>query len=486
MSKDTALSFAIRPQLLLKSFGDMGPVLIALTIVPAAVSVGFAHYAIAMRYGVVILFLLGLTLLARRTRASLKSMQTNEVFALVALLFILVPLLMTYPMMHTGISFLDACFEALSGATTTGLSTLPSVNDMPGPFLFARAWMQWYGGLGIVAFSLALVVQPGGIAKRLSTAEDPGDDLWGGTKAYARRVLGVYLALSAVGVLALLLSGASLFDSVVFAMAAVSTGGYAPYDSSLAATGLPTQLVTVAVCVLGAAPFILFAPAYRKSRGSRIMRVEAMTLAAMCVLGVAIVSLCLRYLDSMDWGAVLKHAPVLAFSAQSTAGFANMDLAPLHAATKAVLLPAMLVGGCVGSTGGGVKILRLLIFVGLLRTFLARVNMPPHAVRPPRLLGVELDENVIRNALLLTVLYVLTVSGSWIAFLAYGYPPLESLFDVVSAVGTVGLSAGVVSNDLPAFLKLVLCLDMLLGRVEIIAILVLLNPSSWIGRRAHP
>lgn len=485
MSKDTALSFAIRPQLLLRSFGDMGPILIGLTAVPAAVSLGFSEYALAGRYAIVILALVGLTLLARRIQVPLKSMQTNEVFALVALLFILVPLLMTFPMMQTGISFLDAYFEALSGATTTGLSTLLSINDMPKPFLFARAWMQWYGGLGIVAFSLALVVRPGGIAKRLSAADDPGDDLWGGTKAYARRVLGVYLALSAAGVLALVLTGASLFDSVVFIMAAVSTGGYAPYDSSLAAIGLPAQLATVFICVLGATPFVLYVPPYKSTRRSRIMRVEAMTLAALCLLGVAITSLCLRYLDGMDWQTVLEHAPVMAFSAQSTAGFANMDLAPLHAATKAVLLPAMLAGGCVGSTGGGIKILRLLLFFGLLRTFLARMNMPRHAVRPPRLLGMELDEDVIRNALLLTVLYIFTVFVSWGAFLAYGYPPLDSLFDVVSAVGTVGLSTGVVSNSLPVFLKLVLCLDMLMGRVELFAILVLLNPSSWIGRRAH-
>lgn len=486
MSTDAPLTYAIRPLLLVKSFGTMSPILVALTLVPMAVSFVFYEYAIARSYGFIILFLLALFLVTRRIRISLTSMQTNEVFALVALLFILVPLLMTYPMMQSGIPFVDAYFEALSGATTTGLSTLPSLDGMPKPFLFARAWMQWYGGLGIVVFSLALVLRPGGIAKRLSATEDIGEDLWGGTKAYARRVLVAYLVLTVASIAAMAVSGASFFNSVVYTLAAVSTGGFAPSDRSLNAIGVLPQYVATIVCFLGATPLVLYAPPYRKTRGARMMRLETATLAALGIAFVVLFMLCLRYVEGMGWFNALEHAPVMALSAQSTAGFADMDLAPLHTVTKAVLLPAMLTGGCIGSTAGGFKILRLLLFFGLLRTFLARVNMPRHAVRPPQLLGMEMDEDVIRNALLLTVLYIFTVLVSWMVFLVYGYAPLDSLFDVVSAVGTVGLSTGVTAAALPVPLKLVLCMDMLMGRVEIFAILVLLNPTSWFARRAHP
>lgn len=485
MSKDKALSFAIRPVLLLKAFGSLSIVLACLTLVPAVASLIFQEYWITGRYGYIILFFLAFWLLSKRIKISLTSLQSNEVFALVALLFLLIPLVMTYPMTAAGIPFLDAYFEALSGATTTGLSTLKTMEGMPKTFLFARAWMQWYGGLGIVVFSLALLVKPGGIAKRLSAGEDIDDDLWGGSKSYARRIVFAYTAVTALGCVAVVVSGAPFFEGLLFIFAAVSTGGFAPHDASLASLGLFSEYVVTVFCLLGAVPLVLYAPPYRLSRTQKMMIMETSTLVFFCALGISVFSLCLYSFEEMTWREALSSAPAMAVSAQSTAGFSNMDISQLHDATKAALIPGMVIGGCVGSTGGGVKILRLLLFFGLLGAFLAKVNMPRRALRPPRLLGMELDDATIQNALLMIVLYFTIMLLSWGAFLAYGYDPLDSAFDVVSAVGTVGLSSGIVGGSLPALLKLVLCADMLMGRLEILAVLVLINPSSWVGRRKN-
>jgi trk system potassium uptake protein TrkH len=174
---------------------------------------------------------------------------------------------------------------------------------------------------------------------------------------------------------------------------------------------------------------------------------------------------------------------LLAFSAQTTAGFSSMPFAQLDAGSKLLLIFSMLVGGGLGSTAGGFKLLRLLIAASVIRLILLRTCLPKHAVIEPRLAGHRLQDEEIGAALLLILLFVAVVALSWLPFVAMGYSPLESLFEVVSATGTVGLSVGLTSATLPALLKGILCVDMLMGRLEIIAWLVMLYPGTWFGRR---
>jgi trk system potassium uptake protein TrkH len=155
----------------------------------------------------------------------------------------------------------------------------------------------------------------------------------------------------------------------------------------------------------------------------------------------------------------------------------------LDAGSKLVLICSMLVGGGFGSTAGGFKLLRLLIAVSVLRLILVRTCLPKHAVIEHRLAGRRLQDDEIHAALLLIVLFVVVVALSWLPFVAMGYRPLDALFEVVSATGTVGLSVGLTNATLPALLKGVLCVDMLMGRLEIIAWLMMLYPGTWFSRR---
>ena len=152
--------------------------------------------------------------------------------------------------------------------------------------------------------------------------------------------------------------------------------------------------------------------------------------------------------------------------------------------TSAPLMASMIVGGGAGSTAGGIKLLRFLIVLRLVQHFLRRAAMPPHAVAQPRLAGQALKAQEIERAVLVIALFAMTVGVSWLVFVAHGYDPVDALFEVTSATGTVGLSTGITSSELPAALKLVLSLDMLLGRVEVFALLVLLYPRTWLRKRA--
>jgi trk system potassium uptake protein TrkH len=465
-----------------KYFGQLSLMLAALTLVPLLMSAILDDRSAGPRYGLVIAGLAALGGALSRLRAPAR-MQINEGMALVALMFLFTPLVMSYPLMISGLGFSDAFFEAVSGVTTTGLSTMATLIGAPPTFLFGRAWMQWYGGLGIVVFSLALVMQPGLVAKGLAGAENGSDDLVGGTRAHARQALKVYGSLTALCIGISWLAGVGLFDAVLYAFAALSTGGFAPYDASLGALNWSSRWWITLFCLAGAIPLAFYPRMLTEKWQSSVGCLQLRTL----VIAALVVSLALaatmRFGSGLPWPQLFRQAPLLAFSAQTTTGFSALPVAQLDAGSKLVLICSMLVGGGVGSTAGGFKLLRLLIVVSVLRLIILRACLPAHAVIEPRLAGQRLHEEEIQSALLLIVLFVAVVVLSWLPFVLMGYDPLDSLFEVVSATGTVGLSVGLTGAGLPALLKGVLCIDMLLGRLEIIAWLVMLYPGTWVGRR---
>jgi trk system potassium uptake protein TrkH len=478
----TELRYAVRFRVVFKYFGQLCLVLATLSLVPLAMSVIFGDTPISLRYGVVIGGLAASGFGLARLRAPSR-VQANEGMVLVALMFFFTPLVMSYPMMGAGLDFMDAFFEAVSGVTTTGLSTKATLVGAPQTFLFARAWMQWYGGLGVVVLSLALIMQPGLVAKGLAVTEAETDDLVGGTRAYAQRALKVYGVLTTLGIIGSLAVGVGFFDAVLYTFAAVSTGGFAPHDGSLAEFGWPAQVWITLLCLAGAIPLAFY---YRMLKEKRRVAVGFLQLLAVVIASLVVslaVGATMRLSAGMAWPQVLHHAPLLAFSAQTTAGFSSMPLAQFDAGSKLVLIFSMLVGGGAGSTAGGFKLLRFLIAVSVFRLILLRTCLPKHAVIEPRLAGRQLLDDEIRAALLLIVLFVTVVAMSWLPFVAMGYSPLDSLFEVVSATGTAGLSVGLTSATLPALLKGILCVDMLMGRLEIIAWFVLLYPGTWFGRR---
>ena len=478
----TELRYAVRFRVVFKYFGQLCLVLAALTLVPLVISVIFGDTSISLRHGIVIGGLAAFGAGLARLRAPSR-VQANEGMVLVALIFLFTPLVMSYPMMGSGLGFLDAFFEGISGVTTTGLSTKATLVGAPPTFLFARAWMQWYGGLGIVVLSLALVMQPGLLAKGLAATETETDDLIGSTRARARRVLKVYGVLTALGIIGSWLVGVGFFDAVLYTFAAVSTGSFAPHDGSLATLGWPAQVWITLLCLAGATPLTFY---HRMVKEKRRVAVDFLQLQAVVIASLVVslaVGASMRLSAGMAWPQVLHHAPLLAFSAQTTAGFSSMPCAQLDAGSKLVLIFSMLVGAGLGSTGGGFKLLRLLIAASVFRLILLRTCLPKHAVIEPRLAGRRLQDEEIHAALLLIVLFVAVVALSWLPFVAMGYSPLDSLFEVVSAMGTVGLSVGLTSATLPALLKAILCVDMLMGRLEIIAWLVMLYPGTWFGRR---
>ncbi|WP_240761493.1 potassium transporter TrkG [Nitrosococcus wardiae] len=234
-----------------------------LTLPPLGASVIFSEYELSFRY-LAVIFVLSFFAVPWVRLSVPAQVQTNEALVVVALTFILAPLFMSFPLMGEGLSFVDALFEAVSAVTTTGLSTLATVEDKSQTFLFARAWMQWYGGLGIVVLSAALLMGQHVAARRLTEPVGRAEGLIAEglittARTHARRMLVVYGVLTGWGLWVLWAIQGDFFSALIYGLSAVSTGGFSPSDESL--LGLDTDVARWAVILLalgGAIPLPLY------------------------------------------------------------------------------------------------------------------------------------------------------------------------------------------------------------------------------------
>ncbi len=476
-----ALIHAVRWAVLGRYLGQLALVSAGLVLPPLAVASWFGEHPASLRYLGIVVLLAAIGWLLSRLQAA-DRIQLNEAMVIVTLAFVLNPVLMSWPLAAYGLSPLDALFESVSGVTTTGLTTLAGVEKLPRGFLFTRAWMQWYGGLGFAVLAVALLAHHA-LALRKLVEPGAGGLLASSVRSHARRVLAVYALLTLAGVLLVWGAGLAPFDALAHAMAAISTGGFSTFDHSLGGSLSPFVAPAVmVVALLGAIALPLYHSAFRL--GPRAIgsdpELRALILA---LLFLAMPLVAWFWHDGMPLREAMWHGLLLATSAQTTAGFSTLAVSGLDAFPMGMLILAMAAGGSIGSTAGGVKLLRVLILLKTIQTWLRRAAAPEHAVVEAHLGGRRLEGEEIQRALLVILLFVLLVLLSWLVFLAHGYPPLQSLFEVVSAAGTVGLSTGVTGTDLPGLLKLVLCLDMLAGRLEVVALLVTLYPATWIGRK---
>jgi trk/ktr system potassium uptake protein len=474
------LTYAARPAVVARYLGEILVVLAAVAIPPALAGFWFTEHAIAWRYVAVAVTLAAVGWpLARRPPPT--RIQTNEALVVTAAAYLLASAVMAYPMVAAGLPWPDALFESVSGITTTGLTMITDVETMPRTLVFVRSWLQWCGGLGIVVFSIALLMGNDVAARRLIDPVPTGEHLATTTRAFARRVAVTYAGLTFLAMATLAAFGLGPFEAVNYALAGISTGGFAPHTQSLAAIqGWPLRTAITAIGLVGAISLPLVGAFIRREWRRALDDAELRALVVMIALicgALALLGL------AIDGSASVADRLLLGVSAQSTTGFAAAPPGELDAASKLVLMVAMATGGSVGSTAGGIKLLRLLVIVGLLGLLLRRAAMPSRAVAQLSVRGRPVSSEQALSMLAVVMLFPLAALVSWLPFLAAGLDPLDSLFDVVSALGTVGLSTGVTSPDLAPGLKAVLGIDMLLGRVEFFAMLVLIYPATWFARR---
>lgn len=398
----------------------------------------------------------------------------------VVLVFVLGALLATPAYTVLGLTPVDALFEATSALTTTGFSMIAAPEDLPAAAHVLRAWSQWCGGLVIAVAGLAFLMDPGPVSKALGFADFGEGRLETSTRSHAQALLLAYLAVTGIGVVGALLLVPGVFEGPLLALSAVSTGGMGPRGDSLASYPVAAQGFVVLMSVLGALSLAFPVLIHRRGLGdalrtSGVVSVLKLLLAALCA------SILFVLLSGEGSADRIWHGALTVLSLQSTAGF-TIGPVPGPSPFFVLLIALMVIGGQTGSTAGGVKIDRARLLLGSVSLMFRRLLSPVKAVLYLRLDGEIIDPERVVFTVALVVAYAATAFGLLIAFTLHGLPPAGSLFDIVSALSTVGAGTGVIGPELPWDLKILTIFAMLLGRVEFFGFLVLAAPGTWIRR----
>lgn len=280
------LTYAVRGRVVLKYCGQLMLMLVMLTLVPLAVALLQGEWLPGRRYAILCCGLLAAGAWLARLPAP-SHIQGNEALTVTALAFLIAPLLMSWPMMAAGIPFTDALFEAVSGVTTTGLSTLAGVEQRSSVFLFARAWMQWYGGLGIVVLSVALLMGHHAAARRLVDPAAAGEALVATARTHARRCIFIYLLITLLGLALVWSLTGDGFNALLHVLTAVSTGGFSSFDQSLAGFHSAAAIVVICISLLGAVSLPLYWRAFHAGRSGCIVTILGdVELRALVVAGL--------------------------------------------------------------------------------------------------------------------------------------------------------------------------------------------------------
>ncbi|RLG28929.1 TrkH family potassium uptake protein [Methanosarcinales archaeon] len=408
----------------------------------------------------------------------------RESFAVVAIGWFSVALFGSMPYLLSGISPLDALFESMSGFTTTGSTILPVIEDYSKSLLFWRSFTQWLGGMGIIVLFLAILPKLAVAGRDLFRAEVPdpiGDKLSPRLSQTAKILWSVYVGFSAVEVFLLWLSEMTFYDALCTTFSTMSTGGFSPHSESIAFfhSSLIECIVIFFMFVAGAN----FALHYWMLRGGadHLFRDSEFRLYVCIIfcatLLIALVLWTTHGFDSIRLGLFQVVAVI------TTTGFATADFDAWPNAGKMVLFLLMFIGGCAGSTGGGPKVVRLLLLIKYGYRELFR-SLHPKAILPVRLGRQMVPQGVMEAILSFFILYVFIFAVASLIMSILGMDIVSATSAAATTLGNVGPGFNIIGpaanfGGVHPIGKLVLVLCMWIGRLEIFTVLVLLIPDFW-------
>ncbi len=416
-------------------------------------------------------------------------MQNRDGFAAVALCWISLSVLGALPYALSGCcSYVDALFETISGFTTTGASIFPSPSSLPRGILFWRALTQCLGGMGVLVLLLALLPKLGGGSVNLMKAESPGpisSKLLPRTADTAKALYVIYVALTTLETLALRIAGMPWFDAVTTSFTTISTGGFSVQDTSIAYyQSEAINWIIVFFMFVSAINFSLLFLACVQRKVKDAIKSEELRWYCLIVLGaVALISLQLVFYSGFTPYTAISQSTFQVVSLMTTTGFSTVDFALWPFFSQSVLLLVMFVGGCAGSTAGGLKVSRVVLLFKNLRRDLRR-TLHPHELRPITLDGKRVEETTVASISLFFFAYIviLFLAAAVVSIDALGFA--ESFTAALTTISNVGPGLGALGplsnfSSLSDVSTLVLSATMLLGRLEIIPVLILFFPSLW-------
>ena len=419
-----------------------------------------------------------------------RNVSRKDGYIVVTVIWIIFSLFGSLPYMLSGYipSFTDAFYETMSGFTTTGSSILSNIESLPNSLLFWRALTHWIGGLGIVFFTVAVFPIFGLGDMHLFAAESVGPmraKLHPRISVTARWILTVYIGLTVIATVAFYAAGMGWFDAVCHSMSTVSTGGFSTKQASIAAFASPLiEYVTVLFMFVGGVSLSLQYLFIFKGRVKELFRdTEFRTYLMFVLFFTAIISVGLFLTTTMTAEWSFRTALFQVVSIQTTTGFATVDYTLWSPLLWLMLCGLMFVGACSGSTSGAMKCVRVATLFKVMWNEFKRI-VHPNAVLPVRMARKIVPTSVQSAILAYTVIYFFMVIVGLVVNMAFGIDFLNSFGLSVASVGNVGPALGNYGPMdslalLPAGVKWFCSFQMLVGRLEFFAVLLLLTPIFW-------
>lgn len=478
----------LRPVLFV--IGIMVAVLSATMLLPAVIDTvaGEAQSAGAFFMSAII-GLFGGGALALANRAPLETISARMAFSLVIGSWIALSLMAAMPLRLAGegLDWTDAIFEAVSGLTTTGSTIVTGLDNRPQGFLLWRAILQWIGGIGIIVTALAFwpMLGIGGMQLFRMESSDKTDKMLPRATQIAAAISSIYLGLTVLCMFGYIATGMTGFDAVAHAMTTVATGGYSTSDQSLGAfMSGGSDLVTIAFMLLAALPFGILLLAARGRPGAILQDAQVRGFVMVVVIASLALTLFLATTGVDGPGSAWRLATFNALSIITGTGYATADYGAWGPGAEAAFFIFMFIGGCAGSTTCSVKIFRYQIAGSAIRRYLATL-LRPSAVIPMRYNGRPVEESALHSVLGYFFVFFAVFAGSAALLSALGLDMTTALSGAATSLANVGPGLGPLIGPAGTFqplsdpAKWILTANMIIGRLEVLAVLVFLSPRFW-------
>lgn len=439
-------------------------------------------------------FILGIILI-KSFRPSLIRLKARDGFLIVSLCWLVASLIGAVPFTVSGAipSYVDAFFETCSGFSTTGSSILSEIESLPKSMLFWRSFTHWLGGMGIIVFAMALLPSLGVGGQLIASAETPGPTLDKISPRFsdtAKNLYLIYLLFTVIETVLLCLGGMNLYDALVHTFGTVGTGGFSNYNTSVAHFTSPYihWVITIFMLLCGINFNLYFILA---RRGLRTMLKDAeLRLYLTIVFGVSALII-IDLLATGTYDNVSDSVRDTFFQVSSiitTTGYATADYDVWPTFCKMLIFMLMLTGACSSSTGGGVKIIRILISLKLIRRGVS-LKLHPNRIITVRLGNREVPQEVATNIANFVFFYIAVVFAGSLVISLNGFDLMTTFSSVLTCVGNIGPGFNLVGPTMnfsvfSDFSKVILSLLMIAGRLELFTFFMLFSPHYWNANKA--
>jgi len=421
-------------------------------------------------------------------RKKKRTIGKREGYLVVSLSWVVISLFGSLPYIISGAipSFTDAFFETISGFTTTGASILNDIEALPKSLLYWRAMTHWIGGMGIIVLTVAILPFLGVGGMQLLVAEMPGitpDRLHPRITATAKRLWGIYVLFTIAEVLLLWAGEMDFFDSVCHSFATMATGGFSTKNDSIAGFAPYSQYVIMIFMTLAGINFTLHYLALHRKFNKILANQEFKAYVSIIVIISLVIGLSLVLFNGLGIENAFRDALFTVISILTTTGFVTVNYYVWPVYLWMLIFALMFIGGSAGSTGGGIKIVRILLLVKNSWLELKRA-LHPNAIIPVKFNGKAVSQSIIFNVMAFFLIYVLTFAAGTIILSLMGYDFETSIGGTIASLGNIGPGIGGVGpienySFFSPIAKWFLSFLMLLGRLELFTILIVLSPAFW-------